>query len=339
MQDKNETEDLLEPNEMVGEYCIEGSLVIKTKNYVYKAFIPGDEKKYYVIKALPYQTPDDIKDFDREEDILTKLKNQWFMLQNICNIPLRVIIEEEKDGQKEEKECNFLCRVSPFVENLDLRDFFYNKILKNQSFEGGMKMVKIVFYKSLKILEVLRENNIVHHDIKMQNILVADIDSIDLILIDFESAYQLEEGEKISRYCGTRPLMAPEILMKQKHDISVDIWSLGIMIYFMYHGKFPFKIVPNERREKVHERIVQNELVINELVPDECKKLLIAMLQINPEKRITPKDAVENHFFDDVRNIIPIYEETKRAVSQISNLQTEIKSAEKIEDAAFDGNS
>lgn len=340
MADINETDDLFEPNDMIDEYCIEGSLVIKTKNFVYKAFIPGEEKKYYVIKALSYQTSKDIEKFNREEDILTKLANQSFILPNISNIPYRVnIVEKNKDGQNEEKEWNFICRVSPFVENLDLRDFFLNKMLKCSSFEKGMKMTKTVFYKSLKILEILQENSIVHHDIKMQNFLVANLDTIDLILIDFEFAYQLEEGEKISRYCGTRPYIAPEVLLKKNHDISVDIWSLGVMIYFMYHGCFPFKISPNDKREDIYQKIVQNELEIDGRVPDECGNILIEMLQINPEKRLKPKDAVENHFFDDVRNVLPICEETKRAVSQMSDLQTELKSAEKIEDAAFDGNS
>lgn len=107
----------------------------------------------------------------------------------------------------------------------------------------------------------------------------------------------------------------------------------------MYHGYFPFKISPNEKREDIYQKIVQNELEIDGRVPDECRNILIEMLQINPEKRLKPKDAVENHFFDDMRNVLPICEETKRAVSQMSDLQTEVKSAEKIEDAAFDGNS
>jgi serine/threonine protein kinase len=43
-----------------------------------------------------------------------------------------------------------------------------------------------------------------------------------------------------STFCGTLEYMAPEMLKNEPHDHSLDIWSLGILLYELYHGNAPF---------------------------------------------------------------------------------------------------
>jgi len=43
-----------------------------------------------------------------------------------------------------------------------------------------------------------------------------------------------------STFCGTLEYMAPEMLLNEPHDHTLDVWSLGILLYELYHGNAPF---------------------------------------------------------------------------------------------------
>ena len=81
--------------------------------------------------------------------------------------------------------------------------------------------------------------NIVHRDIKLQNILLKD--GLEVKLIDFGFAF-VETGEKVSNFCGTPSYMAPEIVQRRDHyGKPTDVWSLGVLLFKMLIGTFPFE--------------------------------------------------------------------------------------------------
>ena len=90
--------------------------------------------------------------------------------------------------------------------------------------------------------------NIVHRDLKLDNVMIEGIDSdkiedIRVKLIDFGvSKYTNNEGQKIdlSTYCGTLTFMAPEVVQGNSYDISCDLWSVGVIAYFILGGTPPF---------------------------------------------------------------------------------------------------
>jgi len=81
----------------------------------------------------------------------------------------------------------------------------------------------------------IHEKHILHRDLKPSNIFIKDG---VFKIADFGLAKPKALG---SSYCGTSYFMAPEILMKQIHDYKVDLWSMGVILFFMLFREYPFK--------------------------------------------------------------------------------------------------
>jgi len=64
----------------------------------------------------------------------------------------------------------------------------------------------------------------------------------EIKLIDFGFSLQIEKGSNLTMFCGTPCYMAPEIISSKSYKGKpTDIWSLGIILYIMVVGRFPFR--------------------------------------------------------------------------------------------------
>ena len=80
--------------------------------------------------------------------------------------------------------------------------------------------------------------NIAHRDLKLENVIVDD--NLKPKLIDF--GFSSKCGEKLKNFCGTPPYMSPEIAARVPYyGEPADMWALGILLYMMLFGKFPFR--------------------------------------------------------------------------------------------------
>ncbi len=77
-----------------------------------------------------------------------------------------------------------------------------------------------------------------HRDIKLENILIDN--SLKIKLIDF--GFSIHSKQKLKIFCGTPSYMAPEIINKIEYCGKMsDVWSLGILLFVMLIGKYPFQ--------------------------------------------------------------------------------------------------
>lgn len=95
----------------------------------------------------------------------------------------------------------------------------------------------------MKALNHLKENlKIIHRDIKPSNILLDRSGNIKLC--DFGISGQLVDSIAKTRDAGCRPYMAPERIdpsaSRQGYDVRSDVWSLGITLYELATGRFPY---------------------------------------------------------------------------------------------------
>jgi len=99
----------------------------------------------------------------------------------------------------------------------------------------------VVLYYLLNAIKYLHDNGIVHRDLKPENVLLElnekrQIKNVKLI--DFGLSKVILHNELMLEQCGTLTYIAPEILQKYGYSKEIDLWSLGIMLYFMYFYNF-----------------------------------------------------------------------------------------------------
>lgn len=101
--------------------------------------------------------------------------------------------------------------------------------------------MKIIADAVLLALNHLRNHNIIHCDLKPENILLCETDFKRIKLIDFGSA--CKRGNQIYTYIQSRFYRAPEVLMGDSYDVSIDMWSFGCIIPELLTG---FPVFPGE---------------------------------------------------------------------------------------------
>ncbi|CAG9310529.1 unnamed protein product [Blepharisma stoltei] len=91
----------------------------------------------------------------------------------------------------------------------------------------------------LKVLEYLQTKNVVHRDIKLENILfVSDNNDYKIKLSDFGLACFIDAD--LTQSCGSPGYVAPEILKRRPYGSKVDIFSAGVVLYILLSGRAPF---------------------------------------------------------------------------------------------------
>ena len=143
----------------------------------------------------------------------------------------------------------------------------------------------IYFQQIISGLEYLHKMGIVHRDIKPENILV-DHHLKEIKIIDFGLSNKYTKNSNLlSTLCGSPLYAAPEVLQGRGYKPRpVDIWSCGVVLYFMLCGKLPFQ---GDSDEDLYKKIIDAKIKNIEGVSKEVNDLLRNILNPNPRKRIT----------------------------------------------------
>ena len=167
---------------------------------------------------------------------------------------------------------------------------------------------KIAFQYFIQVVNAvyfLHENQIIHRDIKPENLLIGENNTIKLC--DFGWAKNLSLKNR-SSYCGTVEYMAPEIIESENYDYSVDIWSLGILLYELLMGHSPFK---DKTTKNTIVNIKLHELKFDKEISEDCKDLINKLLEENKEKRLNIKDILTHNFVKKNENLINSFSSNK----------------------------
>jgi len=158
------------------------------------------------------------------------------------------------------------------------------------------------FSKILLGVHHIHESKIIHRDLKLENIFLkfkkqGNAEVIDEVkIVDF--GFGVKSDKNVKGLMGTPNYMPPEALKKLPYNQKFDMWSLGIILYVMLVGDFPFKgrdlnnLYKNIKTQPVN--LDTKELAA---VSDVCKDLLNKLLEKDSNLRLSSEDALKHDWF------------------------------------------
>ena len=161
----------------------------------------------------------------------------------------KVILNEIKIMEKLKSENSVLL-----IETIETSECYYiiseycymslEEYMNKRNNCLSIEEIKEILLDLNKGLKEMNNNNIIHRDIKPSNILLSfnklRIDKICFKISDFGISKLLDENNSLSSN-GSPVTMAPEVLKKEIISSKSDIWSLGIIIYYLYFKEYPYK--------------------------------------------------------------------------------------------------
>jgi len=247
-------------------------------SFIYEAIIQ-EKRNPLIIKVIrdeKYKSLDEIK-------IMTKLRNK-----NVISIYGYYVNKNEEQIIIMEKG------------KMDLRDFQL-KLLKRCVLSETF--LCYVAYQILEGLKYLHTSNIIHYDIKPNNIVIDDF--LNIKIIDFSTSLDISEIKdpyfKL-KYRGTTFYMAPEVIKKEKINVKdfhkIDLFSLGVTLYRLAFGIYPFDLEYDDadNDDKILAKLNRDFKVenINTEFSNYFIGFLNCLLEKNINKRININEAL-NH--------------------------------------------
>ena len=218
---------------------------------------------------------------------------------------------------------NSYILITEYCEGGELFDQVKNQLSETQ--------IAVIFKQVLSGLAYLHSNNIVHRDLKLENILIHEIekskttgeDLFNIKIIDFGTARIFDKKRNPQSIVGSSYYIAPEVL-RQKYNKECDLWSVGVILYMFIVGHAPFdgcdddEITTNIQRgvyRKNDRRWIK--------ASKEVKDLIQKLLTYRPSQRLTAIQALNHPWFKITDSNI-LYDNVPKGdiISCIKNLLT-----------------
>lgn len=187
-------------------------------------------------------------------------------------------------GWFEDKTTIYL--VLEYIPGKDCSKFF-KQTLPNK------KEIKYIMKQLVEAIMYIHKNNIAHRDVKLENILIDE--NFNIKLTDFGlCGVKKNKYDMFSTSLGTVRYTAPELL-EGNYNESVDIWGIGVILFMLLTGSFPFD---GSSKDKIFSRIKEKKLHYSKYNLDKKEvKLLKSLLEKDPEERVEIEDILNDSFF------------------------------------------
>ena len=171
------------------------------------------------------------------------------------------------------------------------------------------KEVESIIIQLVDVVAYAHKLEVVHRDIKPENVMVRSDGTIKLL--DFGAAKELKEKEVSATVTGSRPYMAPEQIMGKSQRRS-DVWAIGVVMYVLYTGMFPFY----HEVEKVLMDIILRvppspPSKFNEALNQKVERIIMKCLEKKPKKRYPDAKVLKEDLLASIpdygEKILPLY--------------------------------
>lgn len=264
--------------QIYGNYRVEGKMVETKCSILMKAKdIRDDSDK--VLKFVKYKK--ELKDKCSDEIKIMDLFNH----PNILKYEYSIL------------QPPYLIIATKYAPYSNLSEFL------NNYYKFGMpeSLVRSVMIQILNSIDCLHKQRVWHRDIKTQNFLVFERDpDIHIQLADFGFAKQFQAKEKGKEFIGTLTYSAPEIIDKQPYTNSVDIWSVGITMYYLLVNRSPY--IEFSFHNPLIDQISSGKLSYQSLrlsnVSEPAVEMIRKMCRMNPFRRPSAEQLLHDPWME-----------------------------------------
>ncbi|XP_048590455.1 striated muscle preferentially expressed protein kinase-like isoform X3 [Nematostella vectensis] len=210
------------------------------------------------------------------------------------------------------REIDIMSRMhhKRLVGLLDAYDANRNIIMIMEFISGGELFERVVdedcltekeaayyMHQLLQGIEHVHKKNVLHLDLKPENIVCVSKDSWDIKLIDFGLAQEYKEGFKMTALKGTPEFMAPEAANFEPISKATDMWSVGVIAYILLSGLSPFMGDDNnETLSNVNMCEWDFDDESFDVISDQAKDFISSLLIKNAKKRNTVEQCLKHEW-------------------------------------------
>ena len=240
----------------------------------------GIHKKTQQQVAVKIINKDSIKTVEDKELVRIEIG-----ILKLCHHPNVVRLLDHLENE------DYIFIVMEYIEGGTLGQYF-----KKKNFNFSERQASSIMSQIANGVKYLHRYGIVHRDLKPDNIMITQQNDFGVIkIMDFGLSKIVSTQEKMVDGYGTLSYVAPEVLLRTPYNKEVDIWSMGVILYYMLCGHLPFK---GNKEVKKKKKIVNDDLEFDEeeweIRSKKVRELISSCLKKEPEERITI-DEFLNH--------------------------------------------
>ena len=178
---------------------------------------------------------------------------------------------------------------------MELCDSDLQKQLNGRSKGYSAEEIKIIMTQLNNAFKKLNENNLIHRDLKLENIFIKYTDKNEVGFIpklgDYGFTKELEQ-KKASTFIGTPTTMAPEVMRYQSYNSKADLWSVGTIIYELHFKEPPYGTSTQVILKKLNEKTPYKQAEDPKL-----RDLINKLLEVDQDKRLSWEEYFCHAFF------------------------------------------
>ena len=164
---------------------------------------------------------------------------------------------------------------------------------------------KKIFKQIYEAVCYIHSQNIIHRDLKPNNILFLDKERTHIVIIDFGISGMANGNQREKIKAGTTSFLPPEMASGEEYSSNpkLDIWAMGIILYVMVEGCYPFE---GKNTKEIIKSILKGKLEFNKKIKisNPLKILIGGMLEKNYRFRIDDNSDLFNKWFDYTPQVI-----------------------------------